>query len=182
MINPLTKVLTMRALLILALIPLLIACGETQTEKSSEYAQSPSKDPTEKSAMAEPLVVYKSPTCGCCGAWVDHIKNAGVSTSIIEDADMNEVKNSFQLPVEARSCHTAIYKDYFFEGHVPPALVQSFINSPPKNAKGLVVPGMPIGSAGMEDGDKFQPYKVWVMLDNGEFEEYAAIDTYNQQF
>jgi hypothetical protein len=65
---------------------------------------------------------------------------------------------------------------------VPPALVQSFINNPPENAKGLVVPGMPIGSAGMEDGDKFQPYKVWVMLANGEFEEYASIDSYNQQF
>ena len=172
----------MRVLPILALIPLLIACSETETGKNPEQAQSPSKAPVEKSAMAAPLVVYKSPTCGCCGAWVEHIENAGVSTSVIEDADMNEVKNRFQLPVEARSCHTAIYKDYFFEGHVPPALVQTFINNPPENAKGLVVPGMPIGSAGMEDGDKFQPYKVWVMLANGEFEEYASIDSYNQQF
>ena len=172
----------MRAFLILVLLPLLVACSEAETGKNPEQAQSPSKAPVEKSSMAEPLVVYKSPTCGCCGAWVKHIENAGVSTSVIEDADMNEVKNRFQLPVEARSCHTAIYKDYFFEGHVPPALVQTFINNPPENAKGLVVPGMPIGSAGMEDGDKFQPYKVWIMLDNGEFEEYAAIDTYNQQF
>ena len=102
--------------------------------------------------------------------------------STVEDADMTSIKNRFDLPSEARSCHTAVHGDYFFEGHVPPALVKSFIQNPPEGAKGLVVPGMPIGSAGMEDGDRFQPYKVWLMRNNGEFEEYASIGTYSEQF
>lgn len=140
------------------------------------------QDATTEAARDPLLTVYKSPTCGCCGAWVDHLKNAGVEVSTVEDADMASIKNRFDLPIEARSCHTAVQGDYFFEGHVPPALVQSFILNPPDGAKGLVVPGMPIGSAGMEDGNRFQPYKVWLMRDNGEFEEYASIDTYSEQF
>ena len=128
------------------------------------------------------LTVYKSPTCGCCGAWVEHMENAGVEVSTVENIEMSSIKDRFDLPIEARSCHTAVQGDYFFEGHVPPVLVQSFIQNPPEGAKGLIVPGMPIGSAGMEDGNRFQPYKVWLMRNNGEFEEYASIDSYDEQF
>jgi hypothetical protein len=137
--------------------------------------------PSESEAN-QTLTVYKSPSCGCCGAWVEHLIKSGITVSTIEDADMASIKNRFDLPSEARSCHTAVKGDYFFEGHVPPALVHSFIQNPPDGAKGLIVPGMPIGSAGMEDGDRFQPYKVWLMRTDGEFEEYASIDTYREQF
>lgn len=161
----------------------LSACGDNPDISSGNKA-SPNKQAESvinKTATAT-LTVYKSPTCGCCGAWVDHMEGAGVQTTTIEDADMAAIKNRFNLPMEARSCHTATHGDYFFEGHVPPALVKAFLQSPPPEAKGLIVPGMPIGSAGMEDGDKFQPYKVWLMTNDGEFREFAAVDTYAEQF
>lgn len=174
----------MRTLVLTVFIALgLSACGDSSDTNPETQAltSSQSEIPTSKSSMAT-LTVYKSPTCGCCGGWVDHMKTAGVNVTTIEDADMSAVKNRFQLPGEARSCHTAVYDNYFFEGHVPPALVKSFLKQPPANAKGLVVPGMPIGSAGMEDGDRFQPYKVWLMRTDGEFEEYAHIESYAEQF
>jgi hypothetical protein len=129
------------------------------------------------------LVVHKSSTCGCCGGWVDHINKAGYLTSIVEDGDINSVKNRFDIAPQARSCHTAVYNDkYVFEGHVPPSAMARFLESPPPGAKGLVVPGMPVGSPGMEDGERFQSYKVWLLSESGEFSEYAQMNSYQDQF
>lgn len=129
------------------------------------------------------LVVHKSPTCGCCGAWVDHVKEAGFIADIVEDSDLQALKDRFGIVAQARSCHTAIYKDkYVFEGHVPPASLNAFLSNPPAEAKGLVVPGMPIGSAGMEDGDRFQPFKVLQLNNDGSYSVYANIENYEQQF
>lgn len=129
------------------------------------------------------LTVHKSPTCGCCGAWVDHINNAGFSADIIEDSNIKEMKQRFGIIPQAQSCHTAIYDDqYVFEGHVPPATIKAFLNSPPAEAKGLVVPGMPIESAGMEDGDRFQPFQVLQLNNDDSYSVYANIESYEQQF
>lgn len=148
----------------------------------------PSEQHTSNSAKAKPnqqvsLVVHKSPTCGCCGAWVDQIKQAGFNANIVEDSDLQALKDRFGIVPQARACHTATYKDkYVFEGHVPPASLNAFLSNPPADAKGLVVPGMPVGSAGMEDGDRFQPFKVLQLNNDGSYSVYASIESYEQQF
>ncbi len=79
--------------------------------------------------------------------------------------------------------HQLIYKDkYVFEGHAPPASLNAFLSNPPAEAKGLVVPGIPIGSAGMEDGDRFPPFKVSQLNNHGSYSVYASIENYEQQF
>ena len=129
------------------------------------------------------LTVYKSPTCGCCREWIDHLKDTGFETDVINRNNLSGIKSKFGIPNKAQSCHTAIYDDkYFFEGHIPSKLIMQFLESPPENAKGLTVPGMPTGSPGMESGNKFQAYKVWLMKEDGSFEEYASIERYEQQF
>ena len=129
------------------------------------------------------LVIYKSPTCGCCREWISHIQDVGFETDVVNRNNLNPIKEKYGIESKAQSCHTAIYNDqYIFEGHIPARLIKQFLESPPEGAKGLTVPGMPTGSPGMESGSKFQPYKVWLMKETGSYEEYASILTYDEQF
>lgn len=159
-----------------------VACsGETVTSSSPEKNLTATSASTAKHDAN--LVVHKSPTCGCCGAWVDHVKTAGFSAGVVEDSDLQALKDRFGIAPQTRSCHTAIYNDeYVFEGHVPPASMSAFLSNPPLEARGLVVPGMPIGSAGMEDGDRFQPFQVLQLNKDGSYVVYATIENYEQQF
>ncbi len=102
--------------------------------------------------------VYKSPTCGCCAKWVTHLEAAGFAVTVEDVADMNEVKRRAGVPGDLASCHTAWIGDYVVEGHVPARVIQALLNEAPDVA-GLAVPGMPIGSPGME-GRNPQPYDV----------------------
>ena len=129
------------------------------------------------------LIVYKSPTCGCCRKWIDHMQEVGFETDIVNRSNLSGIKKQYGIAKNAQSCHTSIYQDkYVFEGHIPAKMIQQFIDNPPSGAKGLVVPGMPIGSPGMESGSRFQPYKVWLLKENGEYSEYGKIESYDQQF
>lgn len=129
------------------------------------------------------LVVYKSPTCGCCRKWINHIQDVGFETDIVNRNSLDSIKEQYGIEAKAQSCHTAIYNEqYVFEGHIPARLIKEFLVSPPEGAKGLTVPGMPTGSPGMESGNKFQPYKVWLMKETGGYEEYASIRNYDDQF
>jgi hypothetical protein len=105
------------------------------------------------------MVVYKTPTCGCCSAWVDHAKRAGFRTSIRDLPDLSEVKATFGVPAALQSCHTATVGGYVVEGHVPLDLVSRLLAERPKMA-GIAVPGMPAGSPGMEVGNRKDPYDV----------------------
>ena len=105
------------------------------------------------------LTVYKTPWCGCCGAWIDHMAKAGFKATIVERQDLAPVRAQFGVPDALQSCHTARVGGYVLEGHVPAADVLRLLKDGPK-AVGLAVPGMPAGSPGMEtpDGrkDRFQ--------------------------
>jgi hypothetical protein len=103
--------------------------------------------------------VYKSPTCGCCGAWVDHLKAAGFTVKVVEVDDTAEARRRFGLPEKFGSCHTGVVDGYVVEGHVPPADIKRLLASRPA-ALGLAVPGMPIGSPGMEYPGRSDPYDV----------------------
>lgn len=106
-----------------------------------------------------PLVtVYKSPTCGCCTAWVDHMRNAGFRVATVDTADVNPVKQRHGVPDALGSCHTATIGQYVIEGHVPAEDIRRLL-AETRDVKGLAVPGMPVGSPGME-GAYRQAYEV----------------------
>jgi hypothetical protein len=112
-------------------------------------------------ALAEeraPMTVYKSPWCGCCDAWVDHMRAAGFEIEAKEVEDLAPIKLMAGVPAALQSCHTASLGGYVFEGHVPADVVKRFLAQRP-DARGLAVPGMPVGSPGME-GPNPQPYAV----------------------
>ena len=132
-------------------------------------------------AAARPLAqkgpavqVYKDPTCGCCSLWVDHLRKAGFSATVTDVGDMTAVKDKHGVPKQARSCHTALVDGYVVEGHVPVEDVQRLLKQRPAVA-GLGVPGMPIGSPGMEvAGMKPQPFDVLAFDKSGQTTVFAS--------
>jgi len=107
-----------------------------------------------------PVTVYKSKYCGCCGEWVKHMENNGFKVNVIETEALNEVKIKYNVPAPLASCHTAIIGNFIVEGHTPASSIKRFLKEAPKDAIGLAVPGMPLGSPGMEQGNMKQPYDV----------------------
>lgn len=130
-------------------------------------------------AAAKPLPqvdVFKSPTCGCCGAWVDHLKAAGFPVRVTEVHDTTATRRRHGLPDRFGSCHTALVNGYVIEGHVPAADVKRLLAMKPA-AIGLAVPGMPVGSPGMENGSARDAYDVLLIDRKGRdsvFARYAG--------
>lgn len=112
------------------------------------------------------LDVFKSAACGCCGAWVDHLKAADFRVKVIEVEDPSAVRKRHGLPERFGSCHTAMVDGYVIEGHVPAADVARLLASKPL-AIGLAVPEMPVGSPGMELGDRKDGYEVLLIDKSG---------------
>ena len=102
------------------------------------------------------ITVYRSPTCRCCIAWADHLRENGFVVDVKDTVDMNGIKAGLGIPAELQSCHTGVVGKYAIEGHVPAADILRLLKKKPKIA-GLAVPGMPAGSPGMEIGrvDKY---------------------------
>lgn len=125
-------------------------------------------------AGALPVVlVHKTPTCGCCGAWVEHMRAAGFPVQVEERTDLEPVRQRLGVPYGKGSCHTAQVGGYFVEGHVPAEDVKRLLAERPR-ARGLVVPGMPLGSPGMETPDgRVQPYTVERVEPDGTTTAYA---------
>ena len=126
--------------------------------------------------------VYKDANCGCCKEWVGHAEDNGLSAAVHDVADVSLFKDRYGVPQQMRSCHTTVTTDGFvFEGHVPAKYMAQFLKNPPSDAIGLAVPGMPVGSPGMEYQDKFMPYKVMQLNKDGSTAIYATIDSPQQQ-
>lgn len=123
---------------------------------------------------APTMTVYKSPTCGCCSMWVEHMEAAGFTVVTEDRTDMTAVKDSLGLPSDLSSCHTGVVDGYVIEGHVPAEHVARLLEERPA-AMGLAVPGMPVGSPGMEMGDRKDPYNVLIVGETGEAAVFAAI-------
>ncbi|WP_291650491.1 DUF411 domain-containing protein [Bosea sp. (in: a-proteobacteria)] len=124
---------------------------------------------------AAPVVtVYRSASCGCCGAWVDHMKKAGFETKVVMTEELAARKREFGVPDAAESCHTAMVDGYFVEGHVPAADVRRLLRERPQ-ARGLAVPEMPVGSPGMEvPGVKADRYDTWLIAKDGSHTVFAS--------
>ena len=122
------------------------------------------------------MSVYKTRTCGCCSKWVEHMKANGFDVKVTDVQSTAEYRRKFGVPEKLQSCHTAVVNGYSVEGHVPAADVHRLLQTRVKG-KGLAVPGMPIGSPGMEQGPRRQAYSVILFDENGaasEFQRYQA--------
>jgi len=120
-----------------------------------------------------PLVqVWKSPTCGCCSKWVDHMRHAGFKVETTNVPDVNVYKQKYGLPPQLASCHTAVVAGYVVEGHVPASDVQRLLKLRPE-VTGIAVPGMPLGSPGME-APAPQAYEVVSFSTDGEAAVFAT--------
>lgn len=108
---------------------------------------------------AEEIVVHRSPTCSCCEKWVAHLRENQFTIKDIVTDDMQAIKAKYGVPAEMASCHTAIINGYVVEGHVPADDIKTLLKIKP-NVIGIAVPGMPVGTPGMEMGAKKDAYDV----------------------
>ena len=122
------------------------------------------------------ITVYRSPNCGCCGVWVEHAQKHGFKVKDIKTEEMEALKQKHNVPPQLASCHTTIVDGYVMEGHIPADDIKRFLQEKPKLA-GLTVPGMPLGTPGMEAGERKQPFQVLAFNNQGEvkvFKEYQS--------
>ncbi len=119
-----------------------------------------------------PIRVVKSPTCGCCAAWVDYMKENGFAVTVEEREVFTELKRANGVTPELESCHTAFAGDLVIEGHVPAEMIKKVLREKPAGVKGLAVPGMPVGSPGMEGGTP-QRYTVFTFDATGKSSVYS---------
>lgn len=123
-------------------------------------------------SAAEPVMtVYKTKTCGCCAKWVEHLRTNGFTVEVKEVEGTEEIRRQFGVPEKLASCHTGVIGGYAVEGHVPAVEVRRMLKEKPK-AKGIAVPGMPMGSPGMEQGPRKDTYFVLLFDEKGESKEY----------
>lgn len=149
-----------------AVVLILAACSE------------PAADiPQVAAASGTEITVYKTPTCGCCTKWVEHMESNGFAVNSIDvnQAELMRVKQERGMKPELSSCHTAVADGYTFEGHVPAELVRRFLAERPRSI-GLAVPGMPMGSPGME-GFRSEAYDVLEVDSTGGTDVYQRIGT-----
>ena len=132
----------------------LLGCSKESSGSTSAVGSSSA------AAAGTKLTMYKDPNCGCCGKWADAARAAGFDVSVVPAADIYAVKAKLGVPDDLASCHTSIVGRYVVEGHVPLDSVKRLIQQRP-DIKGIAVPGMPVGSPGMEvpSGEK-EPFKV----------------------
>mgnify|MGYP002779650093 CR=1 FL=1 len=136
----------------------LVGCGSAPERAPSERASSPN---SAGPITLEPITVYRDPSCGCCEAWARAAQDAGFRTTVVDRSDMPAIKRRYGVPEELSSCHTSLAGNYVIEGHVPLAEVRRLLTAKPEGVKGIGVPGMPLGSPGMEVPDgRIEPFVV----------------------
>lgn len=117
------------------------------------------------------LTVHKTPFCGCCKKWIKHAREAGINVIEKDHQNLNAIKREYKINPKHQSCHTSISKDgYIFEGHIHADVIKKYLENPSENSKGLSVPGMPIGSPGMEMDGRLDDYVVLTMFEDNKDE------------
>ena len=161
----------------LVVFTMMVACGnDSAGVETNQSAGASNLTLTE-------LDIYKSESCGCCGAWIEHMEDNNFSARIHHPTDLNDIKTRYGIDAQWQSCHTAVSKEgYVFEGHIPAKFIQQFLTRPPADAIGLAVPGMPLGSPGMEVNDRFMPYQIILLKKDGSTETYATVNSLQQQY
>ena len=128
-------------------------------------------------ALPDVLIVHRTEACGCCGAWVERMNSAGLRTEVnfVDEEALGLIKRQMGISTELSSCHTATIGSYFIEGHVPAEDISKLLTEKP-NARGLSVPGMPIGSPDMEMGNKTEAYNILLVFEKGESQVFRSHD------
>jgi hypothetical protein len=138
-----------------------------------DTAGSPARTQPAATTTALPLlVVSKNPSCGCCGLWVEHMRQSGFQVQVHEIDNLDPIKTRLGVPAGKGSCHTAEVGGYFIEGHVPAEDIKRLL-AEKSDAKGLVLPGMPKGAPGMERPEMAQPYTVELIARDGTTSVFA---------
>ena len=140
--------------------------AESVWDKSSQSLTAPTE-----------IVVYRSPSCGCCHKWIKHLEKHQFTVKDLVTEDVNKVKQLYGVPGEMASCHTAIVDGYVVEGHVPASDIISLLTKRPKIV-GISVPAMVNGTPGMEMGSNKDPFKVISFDANGKFSEFNNYENY----
>lgn len=142
------------------------------------YAQTIWDTPTQK-LLDTPMdiVVYRSPTCGCCSKWLEHLKAHDFNVIDNVTENMQDIKDKYGVTRSLASCHTAIINGYVVEGHVPAQDIKSMLKDR-ASIKGLAVPGMVAGTPGMEMGTKKAPFKVLAFDKQGNMSLYKSYERY----
>lgn len=125
-------------------------------------------------AAAPVIEIFKTESCGCCGAWVEHLKANGFVTRVVNVDNPSDYRERGGIPNELGSCHTGMVQGYAIEGHVPASDIKRLLATRPK-AKGLAVPGMPLGSPGME-GPRKDPFDVLLVDAKGRSSVFKHYD------
>lgn len=118
------------------------------------------------------ITVYKSPTCGCCAKWVDHLEEHEFEVKAIDTSDVRAMKDKYGVPRDLSSCHTAVVDGYVVEGHVPADVIKKMLAEEPEIV-GIAVPGMPMGSPGME-GSRVDSYDIVAFKKDGTNSVYES--------
>ena len=166
----------------------LAACNKEEGESASAQAPvsptavQPSTQATEPAAPQpqtvavnlSPMTVHKSPTCPCCASWIEHMRHAGFQVTVNDTHEIDPIRQRLGVPASKGSCHTAEVGGLVIEGHVPAEDIQRLL-ADPGNARGLALPGMPIGSPGMESPDGLvERYTVERINPDGSTSPYAV--------
>ena len=173
----------MALMVLVAILALVAGCGaelpaaDTQSGNSEGEVSAQANTETNAEADAKTttvVTVFKTPTCGCCSAWVDYMRQAGFVVETQDLADLSAIKAEHGIAPQMQSCHTAIVDGYVIEGHVPASDVERLLSERP-NVAGLAVPGMPMGSPGMEvPGRAADPFDVLAFTESGEVEVFTS--------
>ena len=118
-------------------------------------------------------VVYKSPNCGCCGAWAQYAERRGMDVEVNEVRDLDQVKEKHDIPQGKQSCHTTVVGDYVVEGHVPTSAVNKLLSEEP-DIQGIGLPGLPQGSPGMP-GPKQEDWNIYSLQEDGTTSEFMTV-------
>lgn len=110
------------------------------------------------------ITVYKSPSCGCCNGHIEEYERLGFEVKVVEMVDLSPIKDKYNIPSYMQSCHTAVWGEYFIEGHVPSQAIEKLVNEKP-DIKGISLPGMPSGTPGMP-GPKMGDYVISQLDEN----------------
>lgn len=157
--------MTARKVLLAALAAgTLVACAQEPPTSAANGMPGPGAVPV--------VQTYKSPSCGCCDLWVEHMRAAGFEVQVTNTAELDRIRRRAGVPPGHGSCHTAEVSGYFIEGHVPADDVRRLLAERPE-ARGLMVPGMVLGSPGMEQGTLRQPFEVLLVGSDGSTSVYS---------
>jgi hypothetical protein len=158
-----------RATLLILTCLFATGCGEANASSDGEALALASQ----VAADLPTVLVYKTPACGCCNGWIEHLEAAGFTVDARNVSDIMSVKRDGGVPVQMSSCHTAIVDGYVVEGHVPADQMKRLLAERPDVA-GIAVPGMPVGSPGME-GAGAKPYQVLSFTHDGQAAVFAEV-------